>query len=187
MANELARTKFNLLDVLQILSGLIFLNAILSYYFTSSTLWGYEGKFLDKNYLLFFFKGCPQKRFTPESLLQETKNTNRLLLSINKKVFDVTSNPEMYDPNLITARYSRFIGYDCTRMYINGCFKDSNQCTWDLRNIGYDENWVNKSVAHWEKFYASNPKYWQVGYLDIDDIGNYEMPEKCLNGMKYPI
>lgn len=186
MADELPRDRLTLLDVLRILSGLILLNALLSYAFTSSTMWGYEGRYLDTAYLHHILRGSPQKRFTPQSLLEETKRTGRLLLSIDRKVFDVSSNREMYDPARITARYSTFVGHDCTRMFVNGCFKDINQCTWDLRNIGFDEDWVNKRVQHWLKFYHDNPYYWQVGYLDVDSSELPEAPEQCLTGFHFP-
>lgn len=187
MGDDIARTRFGLLDVLQLFSGLIILNAILSYTFTSSTVWGYDNtRYVDPAYIMFIIKGSPMKYFTPEMLKTETEISGRLLLSINKKIFDVTRNREMYDSKYLSSRYSTFIGNDCTRMYINGCFKDINQCTWDLRNIGYDDKWVNKTVLHWEEFYRKNLGYWQVGYLDIGDEKDYEIPKKCLNGMKYP-
>lgn len=182
-----ARTRFNLLDILQIIGGLILLNAILSYLITSSTTWGYGGRYLDPHYYKHVLKGYPQKEYTAESLLEETQNSGRLLLSINRQVYDVTSNRALYDSNYVTARYASFVGRDCTRMYLNGCFGNSEQCTWDLRNIGYTEKWVNQSVDHWVRFYENNPRYWRVGYLNVGNESEYPIPEKCMDGVKYPL
>lgn len=186
MGDGLARSQFTFLDVLRILSGLILLNALLSYTFTSSTMWGYDGRYVNTTYLRHVLRGYPQTRFTPESLLEATQKTGRLLLSIDKKVFDVSSNPEMYDPQSVSARYSTFVGQDCTRMFVNGCFNETSQCTWDLRNMGFEEDWVTQRVESWLKFYTENPHYWQVGYLDVGELETHDIPEQCLTGVSFP-
>lgn len=183
--NEEHNTEWTLLDMLRIVSGLIFLNALLSYWFSSSIMWGYTGKYVDSSYLFHVLKCSPMKIYTIESLWNDVQNSNRLLLSINKTVYDVTASYNTYDPKSITSRYGIFVGRDCTRMFVNGCFSDMDQCTWDLTNIGFDELHVNKSVAEWEKFYENHPKYWKVGYLDISD-DTRDTPCQCLGGIKYP-
>lgn len=186
MGDGLARNQFTLLDVLRILSGLILFNALLSYTFTSSTMWGYEGRYVNTNYIRHVLKGSPQTKFTPKTLLETTQQTGQLLLSIDRKVFDVSSNPEMYDPQSVSARYSTFVGQDCTRMFVNGCFNETSQCTWDLRNMGFEEDWVTQRVESWLKFYTENPHYWQVGYLDVGELETYDIPEQCLTGVSFP-
>lgn len=179
------RTRINFFDFLRIFSGLLLLNAILSYVFTSSTTWGYEGKYVNASYLCHFVKGLPQQEFTLESLKDEV-NSGRLLLSIDRNVFDVSANQQMYNIQY-GSRYSIFIGCDCTRMFVNGCFNNFEQCTWDLRNIGIDGDIVNESVRRWVEFYRNHPKYWQVGYLNIGDINTYTLPQPCVSGLKYPV
>ena len=170
------------LDILRVCSGIILFNALLSYFFTSTTLWGYnDTKYVDWNYLSYKLKGSPQINYTIESLFNEKE---RYLISINRTVFDVTLNKEMYDPSSITARYSIFKGKDCTRIFINGCFHDLNQCTWDLRNTGYDNDYIENTIIHWLDYYNNHPLYWKVGKLEVDE--NTSIPEKCMNGLMYP-
>lgn len=183
--NEVSN-EWSMLDLLRVISGLLLLHAILSYWFTSSTMWGYTGKYIDSNYLIHRLKLSPMTVFTIDSLWDEVQNSDRLLLSINKTVYDVTASYATYNPKSITSTYGVFVGRDCTRMFVNGCFADLSQCTWDLTNIGYDESYVNKVVEQWEKFYEKHPKYWKVGYLDISN-DNRNTPAQCLNGKKYPL
>ena len=176
---------WTLLDILRVFSGVLLLNAILSYLFTSSTLWGLDdSKYVDLHYWHYVIRGSPLIPFTIDSLRREVEDSGRLLLSFNKKVYDVSRNPDVYDPSNFKARYSTFVGRDCTRMFLNGCFHDENQCTWDLRNIGFDADWVETSIEHWEKFYSENRKYWLVGYLEVEE--DRPVPEKCMDGMRYP-
>lgn len=185
-SDEEVSSKITVLDVIRLISGLVIINAVLSYFFTSSTMWGYDGKYVDTHYLQYAVRGSPIKVYTLESLAAEYPKSGRLLVSIDRKVFDVTANYETYDPNSITSRYGVFVGRDCTRMFVNGCLKNMQQCTWDLRNIGYDTETTNKRVQHWVTFFSSNPRYWQVGILDVGDVDDYELPEICTKGVKYP-
>lgn len=147
-------------------------------------MWGYEGKYVDTRYLWFRLRGSPLQTYTIESLAHDVATSGNLLVSVDRHVFDVTASREMYDPRKITARYSMFVGKDCTRMYVNGCFRDQEQCTWDVRKTGYDEEWVDKTVRHWVDFYQNHSKYWLVGYLEVDE--SVDAPPKCLNGVQYP-
>lgn len=173
-----------LLDVLRVVSGVLLLNAILSYTITKSSTWGYDGKYVDLQYLRHLTFGSRLRTFTIESLAQSVVDSKRLFVSVNKRVYDVTASRGIYDPKLITARYSMFVGKDCTRMYVNGCFRDIDQCSWDTRNIGYDQTWVDNSVNHWVKFYDNHSKYWLVGYLEVDE--SIDPPKECMNGVQYP-
>lgn len=172
------------IDTLRIISGLLLFNAISSYVFTGTSTWGYKGKWTDTEYLYHRLRGSPLRKYTIESL-EASLHSTRYLLSINKQVFDVTAGGDTYNPHKkLKSKYSTFVGRDCTRMFINGCFHDMEQCTWDLRNIGFDNEWVEKTVDHWVRFYENHPRYWKVGYLEADSPN--EEPKQCLSGVRYP-
>lgn len=176
------------LDIARVLSGLLLLHALLSYTITGSSTWGYDGKYVDTHYLWHLLRGAPLRTFTPTSLAAEVASSERLLVSVNRTVFDVTASREVYDPHRITARYSVFVGRDCTRMYVNGCFRDEEQCSWDTRESGFDEEWVKKTVKHWVDFYTNHKKYWVVGYLDVGNEDTWDTPPPaCLDGLRYPV
>ncbi|TID15038.1 hypothetical protein CANINC_004709 [Pichia inconspicua] len=177
----------SVLDITRVLSGLLLLNALVSYTLTNSSTWGYSGKYVDTQYLLHLLRGAPLRKFTLSTLAEEVNVTGRLLISVNRTVFDVTASRDIYDPNRITARYKLFVGRDCTRMYVNGCFRDEEQCSWDIRNTGFDDEWVNKTVKHWVDFYSNHRNYWIVGYLDVSQEESLDTPPVCLNGLRYPV
>jgi predicted heme/steroid binding protein len=184
-SNEESAENLTFFDVLRVISGLLLLNALLSYAFTQSTMWGYSGKYVDSMYLIHRLKGSPIKEYTVNTLWNDVQNSGRLLISINKKVYDVTASYDVYNPKTITSRYGIFVGRDCTRIFINGCFHDLNQCTWNLENMKMDQSYVNTTVLKWENFYQQHPKYWQVGYLNVSN-DDRDPPPACTNGILYP-
>lgn len=184
-----ARTRFTLLDFVRILGGLLLCNAIASYFFTSSALWGYDDtKYVNSKYWIQQWKATDTV-FTLKDMRESLYNNDQLLLSINRTVFDVSASPEIYHTEKSRSRYSQFTARDCTRMFINGCFDKTEQCTYDLRNLGYDKEYADDIIKQWVKFYENHPRYWKVGHLDtseeekatVDDI-----PEQCLDGIQFP-
>lgn len=182
------RTAVGVLDVLRVLSGLLLLNALLSYFITGSQLWGYEGKYTDMAYIRHVLSGSPLRNYTLADLRYELNAHNRLLLSINRTVFDVSSNPKTYDPrSKLSSQYKLFVANDCTRLFVNGCFKDADQCTWDLRNTGFDDVYVDQVIQKWLNYYEQHSFYWKVGYLQLTpEQENQEPPMQCLDGLRYP-
>lgn len=177
-----SRSSFSFLDFLRIFAGILFFNAILSYALTSSPTWGYSGKYLNPNYLAYVICGSPQVTFTVSSLAQSYQEKNKLYLSVNGTVFDVSANSDMYSTG---SRYNVFIGKDCTRLFVNGCFHKEDQSTWDLRNIGVDLEIANNRIDSWVNYFENHPEYWKVGVLDLTDPVTTEPPEVCFEGMMY--
>lgn len=177
-----SRSSFLFLDFVRIFAGILILNAILSYTLTSSPTWGYNGKYLNPNYLTYIIRGSPQDIFTVSSLAQSCQEKKKIYLSVNGTVFDVSANAEMYSSG---SRYNVFIGKDCTRLFVNGCFHKEDQSTWDLRNIGVDPEIVNKRIESWIKYFENHPEYWKVGVLDFSDSITTKPPEVCLEGVMY--
>ena len=49
--NSGARDAFTLIDIVRVVGGLLFLNAFFSWWFTSTSTWGYNGKWINTQYL----------------------------------------------------------------------------------------------------------------------------------------
>lgn len=149
------RTRFSFLDIFRIIGGLIFLNALLSYTFTGGSTWGYRGKWIDTRFLSHSMRGYPQRQFSMTDL-QQSIQEGKYYLVINGHVFDVGANAAMYSKS---SRYSIFIGQDCTRAFVTGCF--DCPCSEKFSDLPNGE----KEVGKWHLFYNSHNRYWQVGIL----------------------
>jgi predicted heme/steroid binding protein len=115
-----------------------------------------------------------------------------IYLAVNGSVFDVSANPMMYGPG---GSYHFFAGRDATRAFVSGCFQDD--LTPDLagveeifvpvddeeelralspgqRKIRREKDVrlaranVRKVVGHWENFFRSHKRYFQVGEVARD-------------------
>ncbi|KAK6332158.1 hypothetical protein TWF718_002692 [Orbilia javanica] len=173
LAEEEDEVSFGILDLLQIISGVVVFSCMLSYFIMGdSYVWG-QDKIVRK-----YWNGVKRGFTTPiyldEATLALYNGTDPVLpiyLSINGTIYDVTEGRGKYGPG---GGYSFFAGRDASRAYITGDFK--NDLTWDLS--GLDEDRVQKGLGHWANFFADHDTYTFVGYLIRDPTkARSEAPE----------
>lgn len=172
--------RFGFLDVLRILGGLLFLNAFLSWWFTSSGTWGYDGKWLDPSYVKLRITGN-YLNLTLEQLALYN-GSDKLLpiyVAINGLVYDVSRSRETYGPG---GSYAFFSGKDSARAFSTGCFNKPDEFTYDLR--GLDPQEAAEDIAGWKEYYELSNRYWYVGTVQHKELTG-EPPAPCKH-MKYP-
>ncbi|GMG40559.1 unnamed protein product [Ambrosiozyma monospora] len=183
--DEEEKIRFSVIDILQLLSGLLLLNAVLSYFFTSSTTWGYDGKWIDPRYV-YFVTTHPfnYPTFTVDEFAKYDGTDPRLpvYVAVNGTAFDVTVNRGMYDAG---SRYHFFAGHDCSRVLVNGCLHRPDQFNADLR--GLDQKLIDRKLKGWLKYYEHHPRYWVVGTV-VQNEGwlDGEPPAVCDDGLEFP-
>ncbi|CAH2351096.1 hypothetical protein CLIB1423_02S12134 [[Candida] railenensis] len=173
---------FSVLDVVRVIGGILFFNALLSYYFTSSTTWGYESRWKDVGYLKFkFMNGATHLTFTEDelALYNGTDPSLPIYIGIYGKVYDVSNSRSTYGPG---GSYAFFSGKDGARAFVTGCFNKEDEFTHDLRGLDIEE--AMSDISGWQRFYGNHLRYWYVGeVIHTKIIG--EPPEYC-EGMKFP-
>lgn len=177
-----SRSRFSFLDILRILGGILFLNAFLSWWFTSTSTWGYRGKWLNTDYLKFrlFNANNPLNLTISElSLYNGTDKHLPIYLAIDGIVFDVSSSPKVYGPG---GPYHELTGKDAARVYVTGCFNKKDEYTYDLR--GLDETEAENDIQSWQQFFFDHDKYWYVGTVQHEPITG-DPPAPCEH-MKFP-
>ncbi|VEU23833.1 DEKNAAC105038 [Brettanomyces naardenensis] len=176
------RRRFTFLDLFRILGGVLLLNVILSYSLTGTTTWGYAGKHLNPRYYLSLINQSSQE-FTIDrlSLYNGTDSSLPIYVSVNGTVFDVSYGRDMYGPG---GRYHLFAGHDYSRLFVNGCFKNTDQWTSDLR--GLDKVDSQNKLTSWIHYYTDHPQYWKVGELKLPELETTEPPPICNDGLKFP-
>ncbi|KAK7683007.1 hypothetical protein QCA50_014040 [Cerrena zonata] len=155
--HTLKDSLFGIIDIVRVIGGLLLLNAFLSWWFTSSSTWGYKE--------LALYNGTDQNL--------------PIYLAINGKVYDVTNGRAFYGP---PATYSSFSGKDSARAFVTGCIKSPEQYTHDLRGI--EPTKAAKHIADWQKYYDESDKYWYVGTVHHEELTG-EPPAPC-KGAPYP-
>ncbi|EGV65777.1 cytochrome b5 [Yamadazyma tenuis ATCC 10573] len=172
--------SFGLSDIARIIAGLLLVNCILSYAFTSSTTWGYEGRWIDPHYVNWKLTGN-YVNLTLEQLSQYDGSNSRLpiYIGINGKVYDVTRSSSVYGPK---GPYGFFSGKDGARAFSTGCFNKPDEFTYDLR--GLDLEVALKDIANWQKFFENSDKYWYVGTVIHEPITG-DPPAPC-HHVKFP-
>ncbi|KAI2631734.1 putative heme binding protein [Xylaria nigripes] len=184
-------------DVLRVITFLIFASCALSYLISSGETftWGmkHPPKYLRANWWKSKF-GSPLYLTLDElAAFDGTDETKPLYLAINGTIYDVSSNRRMYGPE---GSYRYFAGTDAARSYVTGCFADDR--TADMRGVEemflplddpeVDSHWSPKELAalkvkereealrrvhdgltHWVRFFANSPKYTKVGYVKRPD------------------
>ncbi|KAI8452551.1 cytochrome b5-like heme/steroid binding domain-containing protein [Phakopsora pachyrhizi] len=147
------------------------ISLLLSRMITEEWFWGYQGKYVQMKY---YFPG-PETIFTIESLSQHDgiKDPSKpILLAIEGKVYDVSSNMAMYGPG---GSYNHFCGRDASRAFVTGCFKSG--LTYDTRGLNDRQK---KSLKYWSDFFENSPKYSRVGRLVLPEIdSNTSLPKDC--------
>ncbi|CAH6723289.1 hypothetical protein CLIB1444_14S00760 [[Candida] jaroonii] len=170
--------RFTFLDILRILSGILLINAVLSYWITSSTTWGYDGKYINPRYYWFQLGG--QVNLTLAELSHYDGTDNRpIYVAINGSVYDVTSARHIYGPK---GPYRFFSGKDAARAFVTGCFNKPDEFTYDLRGLDPEE--ARADVRKWQEFFGGNAKYWYVGVVQHEEITG-DVPGECEH-MKFP-
>lgn len=167
-------SKFTLLDVIRIIGGLLLLNAFLSWWFTSTGTWGYDGKWLDIRYLQFQLRRDYVNLTLDELKLYNGKNPKYpIYLAINGKVYDVTYGRDIYGPN---GPYEFFSGRDSARAFVTGCFDKPDEFTHDLR--GLDQEEAMHDITSWQRFFENHPHYWYAGIVTHKPIEK-DIPSPC--------
>ncbi|KAI1820557.1 putative heme binding protein [Xylaria intraflava] len=181
-------------DILRVITFLIFATCALSYLISSGETftWGmkHPPKYLRVDWWKAKFRGPIY--LTPAELAtyDGQDETKPLYLAINGTIYDVSSNRRIYGPG---GSYRYFSGVDAARSYVTGCFADDR--TPDMRGVEemylplddpqIDSHWspeelaalkekeladalqrVHDGLAHWVQFFANNPKYPKVGYVN---------------------
>lgn len=172
--------RFGIIDILQIIGGLIFLNAFLSWWFTSTSTWGYKGKWVDPGYLkLRVTNNYVNLTIDELSLYNGSDPKLPVYIGINGKVFDVSRSRGVYGPK---GTYGFFSGKDAARAFVTGCFSKEDEFTYDLRGLDPDE--AMHDIEGWQTFFESSSKYWYVGIVQHEELSG-EPPAACEH-VKFP-
>ncbi|CAI5758779.1 unnamed protein product [Candida verbasci] len=173
--------RFTFFDALRIFGGILLLNCLCSYWFTSSTTWNYDGKYLNIKYFMNLFQS--RINLTMEELSKYNGSNSKLpiYLAINGSVFDVSSSPEIYGPG---KSYNKLTGKDCARIFVTGCFMKPDEYTYDLR--GLDEKEVEADLPAWIEYFQQHRKYWYVGTVQHDDSSLPRYPPSPCEHLKFP-
>lgn len=172
--------SFGFLDVLRIIAGLLFANALLSWFFTSSTTWNCHGKWIDSSYLVFRLKNSYVNLTIDELAGYDGEDgSKQLYIAINGSVYDVSAARPIYGPG---GPYAKFAGKDAARAWITGCLDKPDEFTYDLRGI--DEQEAYETLQQWHDFYTKHSKYWYAGVVTHDDITG--PPPALCDHVKYP-
>ncbi|KAI0451805.1 hypothetical protein F5B21DRAFT_485655 [Xylaria acuta] len=180
-------------DVLRVISFLIFASCALSYLISSGETftWGmkHPPKYLQADWWKSKLRG-PLYLTPAELATYDGKDeTKPLYLAINGTIYDVSSNRRTYGPD---GSYRYFTGVDAARSYVTGCFAEDR--TADMRGVEdmylplddpeVDSHWspeelaalkekelaearqrVHDGLLHWVRFFENSPKYNKVGYV----------------------
>lgn len=168
------------LDTLRVIGGLLLANGLLSWWFTGSPTWGYNGKWADTRYLRYRAFGLPV-HLTLGELAKFDGSTpgSPIYVSINGSIYDVTSSARIYGPG---GPYHAFSGKDSARAFVTGCYEKEDELTHDLR--GLDEEEIEEQLGGWIRFFSNNPRYWLVGTVDLP-VPTGDIPSPCEH-QRYP-
>ncbi|KAI5801112.1 hypothetical protein EDC01DRAFT_716374 [Geopyxis carbonaria] len=125
-------TSISLLDIIRVLSGILLLSCLLSWFVTDgqSVSWGYRPKISRWRSLKSLFQPAVNLTDAELALYGGQDPTKPIYVAINGSVFDVSANPNMYGPG---GGYHFFAGRDASRAFVSGCFRED--LTWDLRGL----------------------------------------------------
>ncbi|KAI7230162.1 hypothetical protein KC330_g7089 [Hortaea werneckii] len=121
-----------LLDALRILTALLLLNSLLSYYITSDPLFWNQPRpwFLRQGPLSTYLHGPLRLSDAELALYDGTDTTKPVLLALNGTIYDVSAGRRVYGPG---GSYHVFAGKDAARGFVTGCFAEDG--TPDLRGV----------------------------------------------------
>lgn len=180
-ANEDDGTEsFGIIDIVRMLGGLLLINAVLSYWFTSTTTWGYDGKWIDPRFIgLTITHDYKNLTLDELALFNGSDPSLPIYIGINGKVYDVTRSSHIYGKD---GAYNFFSGKDSARAFSTGCFNKPDELTYDLRGLDVKE--ALQDITHWQRFFETNQKYWYVGVVQHEPIIG-EPPSPCEH-IKFP-
>lgn len=174
------RSNFTLLDILRVIGGLLLLNAMCSWYFTSSSTWGYKGKWLNINYVKHRLIERDLNLTMEELALYNGSDLNLpIFLALNGRVYDVSNSRHIYGPG---GSYSFLPGKDCARVMVTGCFNKEDEFTYDLRGLDMEE--AIQDISKWQHFFENHKRYWYVGTVHHKPLGEH-VPAPCKH-TKFP-
>lgn len=152
--------SFSLFDIMRMITGLILLNLMISYWFTGTLTYNYRGKLTDPHYLYFQVFGS-RVNLTDAELARFDGSIDGLpiYLAVNGSVFDVSNRREIYGPG---GSYNYLSGKDCARAYATNCL---NQHTHDIRDIEPEEV---RRLRGWHEFFET--KYFKVGVVNHEPL-----------------
>ena len=91
-----------------------------------------------------------------------------IYLSINKRIYDVSTNRKYYG---INGKYHLFVGKDATRAYATGCLDATDTINCVTSNTDGLSDKEFKEISRWMELYDTHDKYKLVGYLiDVDPV-----------------
>ncbi|OBA23404.1 cytochrome b5 [Metschnikowia bicuspidata var. bicuspidata NRRL YB-4993] len=175
-----SRTRFNVLDIVRVFAGILLINALASWWFTSSPTWGYTGKYIDQRYLKHRLFGR-QVTLTPQELrLRDGTDTSLpIYIGIGGRVYDVTASRHIYGPK---GPYAFFSGRDAARAFVTGCFQKEDEFTHDIRGLDPEE--ARADIQSWQDYFERSSKYWYVGTVIHEPLTG-DPPAPC-DHQKYP-
>ncbi|GEQ67070.1 hypothetical protein JCM33374_g733 [Metschnikowia sp. JCM 33374] len=180
MSSVSSRTTFNIVDIARVLAGILLLNAVASWWFTSSPTWGYSGKWINQRYLKHRIFGSHVTLTIQELSLRNGSDENLpIYIAIDGRVYDVTASRHIYGPQ---GPYSFFSGKDASRAFVTGCFRKADEFTYDLRGLDPEE--AKADIQSWQDYFEKSSKYWCVGTVIHDPLTG-DPPEPC-DHKKYP-
>ncbi|ODV95546.1 hypothetical protein PACTADRAFT_3242 [Pachysolen tannophilus NRRL Y-2460] len=178
--NDPVSVSFTLLDIARMVMGILLLNAFLSFWFTSSTVWGYDGKLLNPQYLKFKTFGSYLNLSVEElSLFNGSDPKLPIYIAIGGRIYDVSSSSKIYG---VGNSYNKFSGKDASRVFHTGCLYKEDEYTYDLRGLDEEKAW--KDIHQWQNYYDNHKKYWYVGTVQHKTLRG-DPPSPCINTMKY--
>lgn len=170
MGNE----SISVLDILRMVGGLLMLNAFFSWWFTSTSTWGYTGKLIDPAYIKFRLTNNYVNLTLDELAKYDGSDPNLpIYLAINGLVYDVSRSRNVYGPK---GAYHKLSGRDAARVFVTGCLMIPEQYTYDLRGLDVKE--VENDIRSWQNFYRNNKKYWYTGIVNHVPLTG-EPPAPC--------
>lgn len=171
---------FSVLDFLRIGAGLLLLNALASWWFTSTATWGQNLKWTDVRFWKFKVMG-PEIHFTLQdlALYNGTDLSLPIYVAVNGSVYDVSASPRVYGPN---GPYRFFSGRDAARAFVTGCFQKPDEFTHDLRGLDPEE--AEHDIRGWQEYYHHSGRYWYVGTVELPPVTG-DPPSPCTH-VKFP-
>lgn len=172
--------SFTLIDIVRILGGILLLNSLASWWFTSTSTWGYDGKWINPRYLKHRVT-LSSVNLTIAELAQYDGENSKLpiYIAINGSVYDVTSSPHIYGPK---GPYRFFSGKDAARAFVTGCFQKPDEFTYDLREIDAEE--AESDLRSWQNYFENSKRYWFVGTVQHEPLEG-DPPLPCQH-VKFP-
>ncbi|RMY97019.1 hypothetical protein D0862_08277 [Hortaea werneckii] len=128
-----ARLPHLLLETLRILTSLLLLNSLLSYFITSDPIFWSQPRpwFLRRGPLTtYLFHGPLHLTDAELSLYNGTDTHKPVLLALNGTIYDVSAGRRVYGPG---GSYHVFAGRDAARGFVTGCFVEDGVP--DLRGV----------------------------------------------------